>query len=163
MKYKITTLLIISLISLGANAAEKLAFINPAVLMEKSPQAINAANKMKDEFKGRETKLREQVAAIQTMEKNYKNDSAIMSDDQRKKAEEAIIQSKRKFQFDQKSLKEDVQKRRGQLIQELQKNISGVIQEYGKKNGYDFIFSNGVAFASAAVNITDDILKELQK
>ena len=50
MKSKFTTLLIISLISLSANAAEKLAFINPAVLMEKSPQAIDAANKMKDEF-----------------------------------------------------------------------------------------------------------------
>lgn len=163
MKSKFTTLLIISLISLSVNAADKLAFINPAVLMEKSPQAINAANKMKDEFKDREANLREQVTAIQTMEKTYKNDGAIMSDDQRKKAEESIIQSKRKFQFDQQSIKEDLQKRRGQLIQEIQKDISGVIQEYGKENGYDFIFTDGVAFASAAVDITDDILKELQK
>lgn len=163
MKFKFTTLLIISLLSLGANAADKLAFINPAVLMEKSPQAVNAAKKMKEEFKDREAKLREQVTAIQTMEKNYKNDSAIMSDDQRKKAEEAIIQSKRKFQFDQQSIKEDLQKRRSQLLQEIQKSISGVIREYGEKNGYDFIFTDGVAFASAAVNITDDILKELQK
>ena len=163
MKSKFTTLLIISLISLGANAAGKLAFINPAVLMEKSPQAIDAANKMKDEFKDRETKLRGQVTAIQTMEKNYKNDSAIMSADQRKKAEESIIQSKRKFQFDQQTIKEDLQKRRSQLIQEIQKNISVVIREYGKTQGYDFIFTDGVAFASEAVNITDDILKELQK
>jgi len=163
MKSRIITLLIISLISLGANAADKLAFINPAVLMEKSPQAVDAANKMKDEFKDREATLREQVAAIQTMEKNYKNDSAIMSGDQRKKAEDSIIQSKRKFQFDQQSLKEDVQKRRAQLIQTIQKDISAVIQAYGKKNGYDFIFTDGVAFASDAVNITDDILKELQK
>jgi len=163
MKLKLTTLLIISLISLGVNAAEKLAFINPSVLMEKSPQAKNAAETMKNEFKDREAKLREQVVEIQTMEKTYKNDSAIMSEDQRKKAEESIIQSKRKFQFEQQSLKEDVQKRRNQLIQDVQKNISGVIRAYGKTHGYDFIFTDGVAFASDAVNITDDILKELEK
>ena len=163
MKLKITALLIISLISLGLHAAEKLAFINPAVLMEKSPQAKSAAETMKNEFKDREVKLREQVTEIQAMEQKYQNDSAIMSEEQRKKAEESIIQSKRKFQFDQQSLKEDVQKRRNQLIQDVQKNISSVIREYGKTHGYDFIFTDGVAFASDAVNITDDILKELEK
>ena len=37
------------------------------------------------------------------MEKTYQTDGAIMSADQKKKAEENIIQNKRRFQFEQQS------------------------------------------------------------
>jgi Skp family chaperone for outer membrane proteins len=45
----------------------------------------------------------------------------------------------------------------------MQKSISEVIRSYGENNGYDFIFTEGVAYASDSVNITDEILKELAK
>jgi len=147
----------------GANAAGKSAFINPAVLLEQSPQARTAGKALEKEFKQRETDLRTRAVQIQEMEKNYQKDSAIMSDAQKKKVEGEIIQRKRQFQFDQQSVQEDLQLRRKQLIQELQKTISDVIRNYGKNNGYDFIFTEGVAYASDSVNITDEILKELAK
>lgn len=163
MKLKLSALLLLSIISLGAHAAGKFAFIETNALLEKSPQAKNALETMKNEFKDRELSLRAMVDEINKMEKNYQNDSAIMSDDQRKKAEDEIIQRKRKFQFDQQALKEDVQKRRNQLLNEVRVSISKVIRDYGTKNGYDFIFTDGVAFASDSVNITTEILKELEK
>ena len=100
---------------------------------------------------------------IQEAEKRYQTDSAIMTAELKKKAEDEIIQDKRKFQFDQQSMREDVQNRRRQLVQELQKSISGVIKQYGKDNGYDFIFTEGVAYASDKVDITDKILELLKK
>lgn len=163
MKLKLTSILILTFISLAASAAGKSAYINPAKIMDQSPQAKNAALTLQNEFSEREQKLREMVQTINTMEQNYKKDSAIMSADQRKKVENEIIQQKRQFQFDQKTLQDDVQKRRNQLIQEVQKTISGVIRKYGSANGYDFIFTEGVAYASDSVNITDEILKELEK
>lgn len=39
-----------------------------------------------------------------------------------------------------------------------------MIQAYGKQQGYDFIFTDSsIAYASDAVNITDEILEELKK
>lgn len=163
MKLKLTTLLLLSLISLGAHTAGKSAFIDPNILLEKSPQAKKALTTMQNEFKDRELKLRDMVNEINTMEKNYQNDNAIMSEEQKKKIEEEITQRKRQFKFDQQSLREDLQKRRNQLLNEVRKAIALVIRDYGLKNGYDFIFSDGVAFAADSVNITDDILKELEK
>ena len=163
MKFNLTFLVLLSLISLSLEAAGKSAFLNPAVIMEQSPQAKAATKALESEFKQREQNLRNEAVSIKQMEETYQKDSAIMSGDQKKKAEDAIIQKKRKFQFDQQSLKEDVQNRRQQLIQELQKTISNVIRQYGKDNGYDFIFTEGVAYASESVNITGDILKELAK
>ena len=158
------TLLVTLLIFSGLAQAEiKSAFINPSAILEQAPQAKSASKVLADEFKGRENALKELAKKIQDAEKRYQTDSAIMTSELKKKAEDEIIQDKRKFQFDQQSMREDVQKRRRQLIQELQTSISVVIKQYGKDNGYDFIFTEGVAYASDKVDITDEILKLLQK
>ncbi len=155
--------LLLCFVVISVNAAGKSAFINPAIILEQSPQARAASKALENEFKQLEADLRSRAIKIQQMEKNYQKDSAIMSATQRKKIEGEIIQEKRQFQFDQQSVKEDLQLRRKQLIQELQKSISEVIRSYGEKNGYDFIFTEGVAYASDSVNITEEILKELAK
>lgn len=163
MKLIFSIPLLLCFVALNVNAAGKSAYINPAIILEQSPQAVAASKALESEFKQLELDLRARAMKIQEMEKNYQKDSAIMSAAQKRKIEEKIIQDKRKFQFDQQSVKEDLQLRRQQLIQELQKTISDVIRSYGENNGYDFIFTEGVAYARDSVNITDKILKELGK
>jgi len=161
---KLTTFILLALFSINVNAAGKSAFINSKLLLEKSPQAIAANERLQKQFGDRDQSLRKLAQDIQKMEKTFKNDSAIMSDDQKKKAEDNIIQNKRRFQFEQQSLKEDLQAKQRELLQELQVSIKEVIQAYGKANGYDFIFTDAsIAYASDAVNITEEIIKELQK
>ena len=163
MKLKFSIPLLLCFVVLNVNAAGKSGFINPTIILEQAPQAVAASKALEKEFKQLEVELRARAFKIQEMEKNYQKDNAIMSAAQKKKVEEEIIQSKRKFQFDQQSVKEDLELRRKQLVQELQKTISEVIRSYGESNGYDFIFTEGVAYASDSVNITQDILKALGK
>ena len=161
---KFTTFLLLAAVSLGLGAAGKTAFINSKVLLEQSPQALAANATLEKQFGDREKALRELISEIKTMEQTYKNDSAIMSDEQKKKAEENIVQKKRRFQFEQQSLKEDFQAKQRELLKEVQVAIKAVIQAYGNQHGYDFIFTDAsIAYASDAVNITDEILKELEK
>ena len=161
---KLTTLLFLTLFSLGVQADGKFAFINTKLLLEQSPQAISANDQLKEQFGEREQSLRKLAQEIQQMEKTYQTDAAIMSADQKKKAEDNIIQNKRRFQFEQQSLKEDLQSKQRELLQQVQVALKDVIQAFGTKNGYDFIFTDtSIAYASASVNITQDILKELQK
>jgi len=161
---KLTTLILLTMMSFTLHAAGKFAFINSKQLMEKSPQAIAANTAMQEQFGERQQNLQNLAKSIQEMEQTYQTDRAIMSDEQKQKAEDNIVQSKRRFQFEQQSLKEDVQAKQRELLQQLQSEIKGVIQTYGKEKGYDFIFTEtGVAFASDAVDITDDILEELKK
>jgi outer membrane protein len=161
---KLTTLILLMLFSISLHAAVKNAFINTKELLEKSPQAIAANDKLQKQFGDRDQSLRKLAKSIQQMEKTYKNDSAIMSGEQKKKAEDNIVQNKRRFQFEQQSLKDDLQNAQRELLKELQISIKKVIQAYGEANGYDFIFTDAsIAFASEAVNITDAIIKELEK
>lgn len=161
---KLTTLILLALFSLNLHAAGKSAYVNGKVLLEKSPQAIAANERLQKQFGDRDQSLRKLAQDIQQMEKTLKTDAAIMSDDQRKKAEDNIVQNKRRFQFEQKSLKDDLQAKQRELLQGVQISIRNVVQAYGEANGYDFIFSDtSVVFASDTVNITDEVIKELQK
>lgn len=161
---KITTFILLAVLSFNLNAAGKSAFINSKVLLEQSPQAIAANTELQKQFGEREQSLRSLAQSIQEMEKTYQSDSAVMSDEQKKKAEDNIIQNKRRFQFEQQSLKEDLQTKQRELLQQVQVSIKSVIQAYGKQQGYDFIFTDSsIAYASDAVNITDEILEELKK
>jgi len=161
---KLTTLLFLALLSMGVQADSKLAFINVKLILEKSPQAIAANAQLKEQFGEREQSFRKLVQEIQQMEKTYQTDGAIMSAEQKKKAEANIIQKQRRVKFEQQSLKEDLQREQRQLSMQVQSALRGVIQAYGTANGYDFIFTDSnVAFASDAVNITEEILKEMQK
>jgi Skp family chaperone for outer membrane proteins len=50
------------------------------------------------------------------------------------------------------------------LLKDVQISVKAAIQTYGSKNGYDFIFTDSsIAYASDAVNITQEILEELKK
>jgi len=161
---KLITLILLALFSINVNAAGKTAFINSKMLLEKSPQAIAANERLQKQFGDRDQGLRKLAQDIKKMEKAFQNDNAIMSDEQKKKAQDNIIQNKRRFQFEQQSLKEDLQAKQRELLQELQLSIKEVIQTYGEANGYDFIFTDAsIAYASDAVNITEEIIKELQK
>ena len=161
---RLITFILLATISLSAGAAGKFGFINSQQLLEQSPQAIAAMTKLQAQFGEREQKLRDLANNIQEMEQTFRTDSAIMSSEQKQKAEDNIIQSKRRFQFEQNSLKEDIQVKQRELRQQIQTAIRDVIQAYGKAQGYDFIFTDAsVAFASDAVDITEAILQELKK
>ena len=161
---KLSILFLLAVLSSSLHAAGKSAYINSKVLFEQSPQAIAANQKLQEQFGEREQNLRKLAESIKQMEQTYQNDSAIMSNEQKQKAQENITQNKRRFQFEQQSLKEDLQARQRELLKTVQDEIRGVIQAYGAKHGFDFIFTDAsIAFASDAVNITDDILQELQK
>ncbi len=158
-KLLVTMLCIVLPISAWAG---KSAFINSAIILQKSAPAVAAVDAMKKEFSGRELNLRSMDKDIREKSANYDKDKAIMSASKRKQVEGEILELKRKLRFDAQSLKEDIDLRRKQTIAKLRTTISGVIKAYGKDKGYDFIFTEGVAYADESVNITDAILKKLK-
>ncbi len=159
---RVIVFLLLGLLTSAAFAAEKVAYISTQTLFEQSPQAKAANQELVATFSDRENALRALAQSIQEQEQKFQTDSAIMSAEQREKAQEEINRGRRQFQFEQQSLREDVAAKRQELLQRVQVSIRAVIKEYGKQNGYQFIFTdNSIAYADEAVDITQDILKEL--
>ena len=153
----------ILLISNEAAAELKAAYINSAIILQQAPQAIQANEDMNREFESRQKLLREKAVRIQSRESVLQKDGASMSTEQKAKIKSEILESKRKLGLETQSLQEDIDVRRKQEIKKMREFISAVIHKYSKKNGYDFVFTEGVAYASDNVNITEEILRELRK
>jgi outer membrane protein len=162
-KLSISILVSLTLLSFNAAAEFKAAYINSGTILKEAPQTRAADEAMKAEFASRQQALRSVADEIKKEESNLQKDAAIMSAEQRSKMEAALNEKKRKFQFDAQSLQEDADLRRKQELQKLRTSISKIIQDYAKKQGYDLVFTEGVAYADEKVDITDEILKELKK
>jgi len=159
------TLMVSALLMLAvpaAQAAGKLAFINPTVLLTQAPQALAASRALEAEFSPREQELQKMVHDINVMQEKLKKDAAILSDTELKKRESEILEKVRVARIKEQGLKEDLNRRRTEATRQLNQEVSAVIQQYGKEQGYDFIFTEGVAYAGDSVNITDAILERLK-
>lgn len=58
----------------------------------------------------------------------------------------------------------DLRKERDEKLKEILQDIEKVIQDYARKNGYDFVLNDRVLlYGSASADITQDIIKTLNK
>jgi len=151
------------LVSAAASAELKLAYVNAAKLLEESPQAQKAANKLKDEFGDRESKLIKSKQELDEMQKRLARDGSIMSESNRKQIRLDILSRQRDIVRDDEALRQDISIRRNDILGGLQDLIRGAIDNVGKKGKYDIIFFDGIAYVDTALDITAQILDELKK
>jgi len=140
----------------------KIGVVDIARVLEESPQADAAREKLQNEFSPREKVLVEEQKKIRDLEERLVRDSAIMSESERTKMERKVISMKRDAKRNQDEFREDLNFKRSEILEGLQRKLVTTIQKYAKDQGYDVLLAEGVIYASDSVNITDDVLKKLK-
>jgi outer membrane protein len=74
-----------------------------------------------------------------------------------------IVNQRRQIQRQQEIFREDFNLRRNEALGDLQQRILRVVERFAAEQGYDLVVSDGVVFASDAVNITDRIIERLER
>ena len=148
----------------GVAAAEsyKLGFVDVPKIVQSAPQAEAANKRLEKEFAPRDRDLVAAQKDIQKMQEKLDRDSAVMSDSQRRDLENDIRGKQRDLARKQQEFREDFAVRRNEELQKFQKDVREAIVSLGKDKGYDFIFSDGVVFASDKVDLTDELLRRLK-
>ena len=136
--------------------------VNINRVMIEAPKFKSANQAIDSEFKIKTDQLKSKANEIKTLQENFKRDFDTMSDDQKRvKAEE--IQTKAKdFNNREKTLIQEFNQKRNEKLQELQVLLSSQIQSLASEQGYDLVLTQGVAFATPAVDITDKLIARLQ-
>lgn len=147
----------------AAGDGVKVAVVDATALMEKAPQADQASKRLKEEFRTRENALISKQKQIKRMEEKVARDGAIMSESERRKTDRDLLADKRDLKRAQDEFRDDLNFRRNEELGKLQKLINKAIEEIGKEGGYDVILYDGIAYASPRVNVTDKVLKRLQR
>lgn len=163
---RLSTLILAALLGAGvpgiAAAQTRMAVVNISKLVTESPQAASARQKMDQEFSARRKKLEGvQEKLIADVEK-AKKDAAVMSAEQKKKAQEDLGKRQREFAQQQGEYNAEVARREQQELENLRKTILEVVGAVARENKFDVVLGDGVVFASDSVNITDKVLAAMR-
>ena len=110
--------------------------------------------KYQDEINGKQEELKKLKDELETQ-------GSILSESKRAEKENEYSSKLKKFQEFAKDAQDELQGRDKELTQKVLEAFEKVVQEYGRKNGYTFIFvrSETMVFADEKVDLTDELLK----
>lgn len=160
----ISTLILAFTAITQAQAADlKLGYVDAMRLLEDAPQARDATAQLKQEFASREEEIAKAQADVTRMEDRLNRDGPVMSEAERRNMGLDVLSKKRELRRMQEEFREDVNIRRSDALGNLQELIKETIQEVGHAGNFHLIFFEGIAYADAALDITDDVLKGLTR
>lgn len=156
------SLLCLLLFSAVASSGGKIGYVDMSVLINESPQILEANRKLTAEFEERNDKIKRQQADLAALEKRIQQEGPLMTEDELSKLQERARIQERQVRRAKEDLQDEITIRNSQLVDEVQSNLKQVVSRYAKENGYDAILINAILYANDEVDITDEVLAVLR-
>lgn len=149
----------------SAASSEKTAYIDTVKLMEEYTESkdLQAKYKEKSEVMGKELEL--EIKKFQDEADNFRRNAQANGQEwaQRKGAE--LQKKEQQLQYAQQAMGQQLQQEGGAERDSLVQKVRKYIKDYGKKNGYSYIYGTGdaasVLYAKDEFDITSKVVKEL--
>ncbi len=147
--------------ALGADAP-KIAVVNLQTVLETSVAGKAAQGELKAQRDKLEADLKQKGSEIQELEKRLQREAMVMSKETREDKERELRIKASDFQALQKSYRGDLQDLERKLMGQLQKDVSELVNDIAKKEGYILVISNiGVIYSQPTIDITNRLIQEL--
>ncbi len=140
----------------------KIGAVDPARVLERAPQAEVARVKLEKEFAERDQDLLALKRKYRASEEALNRDGLMMSGEQRAEKERELRNLQRDIQRTQEAFRDDLNIRRDEEFGKLQREIYDAIIQLAQREGYDLILSEGVIYASDKVDLSDQLIKQLE-
>jgi outer membrane protein len=154
---------LVGVLALPATAQQmKIGVVNIPALMERAPQTKAAMDALQEEFAPRQREFLAKQKEFEELTTKVQKDVAVMGETERKNAEKNLRELQREVTRLQTEFREDLNLRQNEELGILQRAILTEVQDYAARESYDLIVGDGVLFASAAVNITEEVLRAVE-
>ncbi|HEY3645769.1 MAG TPA: OmpH family outer membrane protein [Gammaproteobacteria bacterium] len=148
----------------GAQAAElKIGIIKTQALMQKSPQAAAINAEMSKKFDQRKKDLEAKLAQLKTMEDDMSRNGSTMSQSQVQEEQTRHDEMQRDAGREQSDLVDDINAARNAAYSTMQQAVVKAAQEFAQAQKYSLILADSVVYADNAIDVTDQVLAQMQK
>jgi outer membrane protein len=148
--------------SVDAADVAKIGVANLQRILETSNQGKSAQDEIKKQKDKMELELKQKGGEIEELRKQLERESMVMSKEKREEKEREIRIKLNDFKSLQKRYRTELQNLEKKLVNSLLSEVSALVEEIGKKEGYLLIINNaGVMYSPKSINITDKVIKEL--
>jgi outer membrane protein len=158
-KLVIGLILLSGLMSANVFAADlKVGVVSVERILTEAPQVDAVNTSMLERFGPQRDELQKGEKDITKMQENYKRNELVMTEDKLNDLKKEIITKIQQLKQKEAQLTQEVGSVRNQELAVLQTQVRGIIDDIAKKGKYDLILSEGVAFSSPKLDITDKVL-----
>ena len=165
---KSIVLTVLMLAATLSGTAQKFAFVDSEYIRNNIP-AFTAAQQQLDKLsEGWEKEVANGYAAVEQMYKDYQAEVVLLSQDQKKKREEAIIAKEKEIKDLQNTyfgMEGELYKKREELVKPIQDEILKAIKEISVEGSYAVIFDtsagSNILFANPRYDLSDQVLQKL--
>lgn len=159
--FKFLMPLVLALAVTPALAAEfKLGFVNAQRVVNESPQAKKAKQKIEKEFAQRDQELQQLSKRLQSMQESLEKNGVTMAESERRTKEREFNDLNRDFQRKQREFREDLNLRQNEEMAAIFERANKVIKQIAEAEKFDLIVQEAVYF-SPRIDITEKVIKAL--
>lgn len=165
---KIIFMTVIVLAATLSGTAQKFAFVDSEYIRNNIP-AFTAAQQQLDKLsEGWEKEVSDGYAVVEQMYKDYQAEVVLLTQDQKKKREEAIINKEKEVKDLQNryfGMEGELSKKREELVKPIQDQILKAIKEISVEGSYAVIFDtsagSNILFANPRYDLSDQVLQKM--
>jgi outer membrane protein len=151
----------LSMVSTGFAAEVKLGYVDIQKILLNS----DAGREAKDQLSQKAAKLEAEKSTREDDLKKLKNElekqGVLLNESARGAKEKDYQQKLKEYQRFLKDAQDDLQARNDELTNRIVEEVLKIVQGFGQKNGYTFIFvkDNFMVYADGKSELTDDVIK----
>ncbi len=165
---KIIIAVILAVAGFGMASAQKFAMVDMEYILRNVP-AYEMANEQINQFSQRwEKEVNQLSQEAETMYQNYQSDIVFLTDDQKKKREEAIVAKEKEvtdLRYKYFGPEGELFKKRQSLMQPIQDDVYNAVKAVAEEQGYQAIFdrasSQAIVFATPRIDVSNQVLAKL--
>ncbi len=158
---KLVVSVLVTLAVVPASAESiKIGFVNGQRVVNESPQAKRAKQKLEKEFEKRDQELQQMAKRLQAMQENLEKNSVTMAESERRTKEREFAELNREFQRKQREFREDLNLRQNEELAAIFEHANKVIKQVAEAEKFDLIVQDAV-YVSPRIDITEKVIKAL--
>jgi len=149
----------------AATAADKVGYINLQRLVNESKMGKAAREGIQKMRQGKQAELTKKLQAINQLRDQLNKEGNKMAPAERRDKIEILQKAYKEYQRLVADAKEDITREDRELVAIILQKADGVLKSVAKKNSFTIILKdpNAVGYLDPKVDITDQVLKELNK
>ena len=148
--------------------AQKFALVDMEYIMKNIP-AYEMANEQLNQLSQRwQKEVEAKGTEVQTMYNNFKSDMVFLTDEQKQKREQEIVDKEKEaneLKYKYFGPEGELYKKRQSLLKPIQDDVYNAVKKVSEERGYQVIFdrasSQSIIFASPKIDVSNEVLTKL--
>jgi outer membrane protein len=141
----------------------RIGYVDMKRLLDNAPQVQAGRDALQREFAARDADLKAQEQRLAGLEDRQRREGALLPRAQAEVRAAEIDTLHRSLERLRTKLREDLGARQAEELRLRWDEIQDVIVEFARESQYDLVVQSPVIYASAAIDITDEVLERLRR